>query len=130
MDRLQPIQAGTVRPPEGKPLLHLKAQMVKSEILEALLNKRTTWTPVKVQYNKPYNVQHTGCCFESSEPGARRRTTISSHATTLFNEVKMKASRQPCARGGDCGRESFSAWAISGKSENAGQRGPGGKEKG
>ena len=52
----------------------------------------------------------------------------------------MRVSKQPCARGGSCGRVRCSAWVTTGyprgsyregwkTRENAGKRGPGGKRK-
>ena len=45
-------------------LLYLKARMVKSEVVEALLNKCAAWTPLRA--TTVSSVQYTiGCCFES-----------------------------------------------------------------
>ena len=54
-----------------------------------------------------------------------------------FTEPNARASKQPYARGGCCERGRYSAWVttgypkrvMSGELENAGKRGPGGKEK-
>ena len=52
MDELQALKAGTVRPPSGASLLPLKARMVRSEAVEALLHGCATWTPLKGYYTK------------------------------------------------------------------------------
>ena len=52
----------------GRPkasLLPLKARMVRSEVVEALLCGCATWTPLKSHYTKLRAAHHIGCCFES-----------------------------------------------------------------
>ena len=46
-------------------LLHLKARMEKSEVVEALRYRCAAWAPLKRTTTTSF-VQHiTGCCFES-----------------------------------------------------------------
>ena len=108
--------------------------MVRYKVVDALLYRCATWTPLKGHYTK-LSKTHIGCCFESSKPGASRRTSVSSPTKTPSSESNARASKQPCARGGCCGRGRCSAWVTtgypreseSGGLENAGKRGPGGR---
>ena len=99
-------------------LLPLKARMVRSEVVEALLYGCATWTPLKGHYGK-FRTTHHRMLLRILEPGASRRTSASSRTKTPFSEPNARASKQPCARRGCCGRGL----------ENAGKHGPGGKEK-
>ena len=66
--------------------------MVRSEVLEALIYGGATWTPPKVI--TPTSVEHTiGCCFESLEVGARRRTSVSSRTKAPSSELNARASK-------------------------------------
>ena len=44
-------------------LLPLKARMVRSDVVEALLYGCATWIPLKGHYAKLRTTQHRGCCF-------------------------------------------------------------------
>ena len=79
-----------------------------------------------------------GCCFESSEPRASHRTTTPSLLQKMPpNELDVRVSKQPCARSDYCGQGRCSEWPAACKDErimsedleNAGQLGPGRKEK-
>ena len=94
-------------------LLPLKARMVRSKVVEARLYGCATWTPVKGHYAKLRTTHHRGCCFESLEPGASRQTSTSSRTKTPFSEPIARASKQPCVRGGCCGRGRCSAWMTT-----------------
>ena len=94
-------------------LLPLKARMVRSEVVEALLYGCVTWTPLECHY--AISVQPTtGCCFEFWELDASRRTSASSRTKMPFTEPNARASKQPYARGGCCGRGRYSAWVTTG----------------
>ena len=119
MDGLQALQAGAVGPPEGKPV-SLKARMVRSEVVEALLYGCATWTPLKGHYAKLRTTHHrmllriVGAWCKS--PNKRilsykknlERTECESNETTVRRLPKK---------------------VISGELENAENRGPEGKEK-
>ena len=88
--------------------------MARSDVVEALLYGCTIWTPPNDHYTSS-SVQYTmGCCSESQEPGASRRTSVSSPTKTPSNEPNAIASKQPCAQGGCCGRVRCSAWVTTG----------------
>ena len=75
-------------------LLPLKAWMVRSEVLEALIYGCATWTPLKDHYTNLLRRTHTiGCCFESMEVGARRRTSVSSRTKAPSSELNARASK-------------------------------------
>ena len=71
--------------------------------------------------------------------GAQTHTRSAAAAARILRpgpqtEPNARASKQPYARGGCCGRGRYSAWVTqvthrSGELENAGKRGPGGKRK-
>ena len=85
-------------------LLHLKTQMGKYKVVEALLNGCTTWTPLKGPYNNKLHTTHHSHRFESQEPNESRRTAPSSLINTPSSEPDARVSRQPYARGGWRGR--------------------------
>ena len=86
----------------GRPkasLLHLKARMVESEVVEALLYGCVTC--ILLGATTTSSVQHiTECCFKSQEPDACRRTTASSPTKTPSSQPVVRVSKQTGARGG------------------------------
>ena len=86
-------------------LLPVKARMVRSEIVEALLYGCATWTPLKGHYTKLRTTRHRmllrilGACSRTKTPSS---------------EPNAIASKQPCARGGCCGQRHCSAWMATG----------------
>ena len=98
-------------------LLPLKARMVRSEVVEALLYGCVTWTPLKCHYAKLRTTHHRmllrilGAWCKSPN---KRRTSASSRTKMPFSEPNARASKQPYARGGCCGRGRYSAWVTTG----------------
>ena len=93
-------------------LPHLKTQMMKSDVVEAFLHGCATWTPLKGHYSKLRVMHITECYYESSEPGASRRTTAIYSTKTLSSEMHVRVTKQPCVRGGCFGLGPCSAWAT------------------
>ena len=91
-------------------LLPLKARMVRSEVVEALLYECASWTPLRqAPYNTPQDVaSNSRSLVQVAEQSASSRTK------TPFSEPNARASKQPCARGGCCGRGRCSAWVTTG----------------
>ena len=75
------------------------------------------------------------CGYTTTEEARRHDDLV---VKMPFTEPNARASKQPYARGGCCGQGRYSAWmgdhrlpkrVMPGELENAGKRGPGGKEK-
>ena len=116
-------------------LLPLKARMVRSEVVEALLYGCATWTPLKGHYTKIRTTHHRmllrilGAWCKSpnkripSYKDALRRTKCENIETTV------RTRRLLCAGALlHMGDHSLPKRAMSREIENAGKRGPGGKE--
>ena len=117
-------------------LLPLKAQMVRSEVVEALLYRCATWTPLKGHYTKLRTTHHRmllrilGAWCKSpnksilSYKDALQQTECESTETTvrtrrlLWAEALLRMDDHRLPKG-----------VMSGELENAGKRGTGGKEK-
>ena len=123
----------------GRPtasLLPLKTQMVRSEVVEALLYGCATWTPLKGHYAKIRTTPHRmllrilGAWCKSqnkrilSYKDALQRSECESIETTVRTRRLLWAGA--LLRMGD---HRLSKRVMSGELENAGKRGPGGKEK-
>ena len=117
-------------------LLPLKARMVRSEVVEALLYGCVTWTPLKCHYAKLRTTRHR---MLLRILGAWRKSPnkrILSYKDAL-QRTKCESIEQPCARGGCCGRGRYSAWVTTcyprgscwESSRTRGNVGRGGKEK-
>ena len=116
-------------------LLPLKAWMVRSEVVEALLYVRTTWTPLKGHYTKLRTTHHRmslrilGAWFKSltkrvlSYKDALQRTECESTETTVRTKRLLSGA---LLRMGD---HRLPKRVMSGELENVGKRGLGGKEK-
>ena len=117
-------------------LLPLKARMVRSEVVEALLYGCVTWTPLKCHYAKLRTTHHRmllrilGAWCKSpnkrilSYKDALHRTQCESIETTVRTRRLLWAGA--LLRMGD---HRLPKRVMSGELENAGKRGPGGKEK-
>ena len=95
-------------------LLPLKSRMARAEVVEALLYGCATWTPLKGHYAKLRTTHHRMLLRILGACGASRRTSASSRTKTPFSEPNARASKQPCAREGCCGRGRCSAWVTTG----------------
>ena len=91
----------------------LKARMVRSEVVEAPLYGCATWTPLKGHYAKLRTTHHR-TLLQILGASASRRASASSRTKTPFREPNARASKQPYARGGCCGRGRCSAWVTTG----------------
>ena len=117
-------------------LLPLKARVVRSEVVEALLYGCATWTPLKGHYAKLLTTHHRmllqilGVWCKSpnkrilSYKDALQRTECESIETTVRTRRLLWAGA--LLRMGD---NRFLKRVMSGELESAGKRGPGGKEK-
>ena len=117
-------------------LLPLKARMVRSEVVEALLHRCATWTPLKVHYTKLRTTHHrmllrilgTRCKSPNkrilSFKNTPQRTECESIETTICTRRLLWSGA--LLRMGD---HRLPKRVMSGELENAGKRGPGGKEK-
>ena len=118
-------------------LLPLKTRMVRSEVAEALLYGCVTWTPLKCHYAKLRTTHHNrmllrilGAWCKSpnkrilSYKDALHRTQCESIETTVRTRRLLWAGA--LLRMGD---HRLPKRVMSGELENAGKRGPGGKEK-
>ena len=92
-------------------LLPLKAWMVRSEVLKALIYGCATWTPLKDHYANLRRTHHRmllrilgGWC---TSPNKR----ILSHKGAL-QRTECESIERPCARGGSCGRGRCSTWVT------------------
>ena len=135
MDGLQALQAGLYDRPKAS-LLPLKARMVRSEVVEALLYGCGIWTPLKGHYAKLRTTHHRmllrilGAWCKSpnkrilSYKDALQRTECESIETTVRTRRLLWAGA--LLRMGD---HRLPERVMSGEVENVGKRGPGGKEK-
>ncbi|CAM9498388.1 unnamed protein product, partial [Ascophyllum nodosum] len=117
-------------------LLPLKARMVRSEVVEALLYGCVTWTPLKCHYAKLRARDHRmllrilGAWCKSpnkrilSYKDALQRTQCESIETTVRTRRLLWAGVLL-----HMGDHRLPKRVMSGELENAGKRGPGGKEK-
>ena len=117
-------------------LLPLKARMVRSEVVEALLYGCVTWIPLKCHYAKLRTTHHRmllrilGAWCKSpnkrilSYKDALQRTQSESIEATVRTRRLLWAGA--LLRMGD---HRLPKRVMSGELENAGKRGPGGKEK-
>ena len=117
-------------------LLPLKARMVRSEVVEALLYGCATWTPLKGHYAKLRTTHHRmllrilGAWCKSpnkrilSYNDALQRTERESTETTVRTRRLLRAGA--LLRMGD---HRLPKRVMSGELENAGKRGPGRKKK-
>ena len=117
-------------------LLPLKARMVRAEVVEAPLYGCATWTPLKGHYTKLRTTHHgmliriLGAWCKSpnkrilSYKDALQRTECESIETTVRTRRLLWAGA--VLRTGD---HRLPKRVMSGEVENAGKRGPGGKEK-
>ena len=117
-------------------LLPLKARMVRSEVVEALLYGCVTWTPLKCHYAKLRTTHHRmllrilgAWCKSPNErilsyKDALQRTQCESIGATVRTRRLLWAGA--LLRMGD---HRLPKRVMSGELENAGKRGPGGKEK-
>ena len=94
-------------------LLPLKARMVRSEVVEALLHRCATWTPLKVHYTKLRTTHHRMLLRILGARCKSPNKRILSFKNTP-REPNAKASKQPYARGGCYGRGRCSAWVTTG----------------
>ena len=118
-------------------LLPLKARMARSEVVEALLYGCATWTPLKDLYAKLRTTHHRmllrilGAWCKSpnqrilSYKDALQRTECESIETTV-RKMRLLWAGALLRR---MGNNRLSKRVMSGELENAGKRGPGGKEK-
>ena len=117
-------------------LLPLKAWMVRSEIVEALLYECATWTSLKGHYAKLRTTHRSmllrilGAWFKSpnkrilSYKDALWRTECESIETAVRTRRLLWAGALL-----HMGDHKLPKWVMSGELESAGKRGPGGKEK-
>ena len=117
-------------------LLLLKARMVRSEVVEALFYGCATWTPLEGHYTKLRTTHHRmllrilGAWCKSpnkrilSYKDALQQTECESVETTVRTRRLLWAGA--LLRMGD---RRLPKRVMSGELENAGKRGPGGKEK-
>ena len=117
-------------------LLFLKARMVRSEVIEALLHGRVTWTSLKGHYTKLRTTHHRmllrilGAWCKSpnkrilSYKDALQRTEGESIETAMRTRRLLWSGA--LLRMGD---HRLPKRVTSGELENAGKHGPGGKEK-
>ena len=113
-----------------------KARMVRSEVVEALLYGCVTWTPLKCHYAKLRTTHHRmllrilgAWCMSPNKrilsyKDALHRTQCESIETTVRTRRLLWAGA--LLRIGD---HRLPKRVMSGELENAGKRGPGGKEK-
>ena len=104
-------------------LPHLEVRIVKFEVVETLLYGCATWIPLKGHYNK-LRTRHRRMLMMGMmiiimwlrihDSGASRRSAASSPTKTPSREVDVRVSKQPCVRGGCCGRGRCSAWTTTG----------------
>ena len=64
--------------------------------------------------HSPYSADHEEDWQLQKERGASRRTSVSSPTKSPTSKPNARASKQPCARGGCCGRGRCSAWVTTG----------------
>ena len=117
-------------------MLPLKAQMVRSEVVEALLYGCATWTPLKGHYTKLRTTHHRmllrilrAWCKSPNKrilsfKDALQRTECKSIETTV--RTRRSLWSRMLLRMGD---HRLPKRIMSGELENVGKRGPGGKEK-
>ena len=94
-------------------LLPLKARMVRSEVVGALLYGCVAWAPLKCHYAKLRTTHHR-MLLRILGAWCSRRTSASSRTKTPFSEPNARALKQPYARGGCCGRGRYSVWVSTG----------------
>ena len=110
--------------------------MVRPEVVEALLYGCATWTPLKGHYTKLRTTHHRmllrilGAWCKSpkkrilSHKDALQRTECESFETTVPTRMLLWSGALLCM-----GDHRLLKRAMSGELENAGKRGPRGKEK-
>ena len=95
-------------------LLDLKVRMVKVDGCDPGTPVRL-WDVDPTRFTAGSSALYTtGCYFESSEPGAERRTTASCPTPKLSSKPDVRVLRLPCAREGYSGRGRSSVWTVVG----------------
>ena len=94
-------------------LLPLKARMVRSVVVEALLSGCVTWTSLKFYYAKLRTTHHRMLLLILGAWCKWPNKRILSYKDAL-QRPNARASKQPYARGGCCGQGCYSAWVTTG----------------
>ena len=138
MDGLQALQAGTVRPPEGKIAASEGPDgEVRGGRRSSLVRMRDMDPPEVPLRQGPYNTPQD----VASNPRSLVQVAQQAHPLVqrrpYFSESNARASKQPYAPGGCCGRGRYSAWVTTGyprgscreSSRTRGNVGRGGRSK-